>query len=87
MIARNVAVGRGEIDLHVAFGPTVVAVEVKTLQIAEPVGANALRSYTIEKADQVHRLARHLRPRPDRVDVVAVVIHRKGVDLRWVRAA
>jgi len=87
LIARNVTMGRGEIDLHVAFGSTVVAVEVKTLMAASPMGADPLRSYTVEKADTVHRLGRRLRPRPHRIDVVAVVVHDGGVDVRWVRGA
>jgi Holliday junction resolvase-like predicted endonuclease len=87
ILARNVEIERGEIDLHVAFGRVVVAVEVKTLCASDPTSANPLRSYTLAKADQVHRLARRLRPRPHRIDVMAVVLHRDGVDVRWVRAA
>jgi len=87
LIARNVVVGRGEIDLHVRFARTVVAVEVKALAVDDPDGAEPLRSYTDEKAAQVHRLARKLEPRAHRVDVMGVVVHRGGVEVRWVRAA
>ena len=87
IIGRNVVVGRGEIDLHARFGPTVVAVEVKTLIADLSMSAGPLRSFTPSKAEQVRRLARALRPRPQRVDVVAVVAHRDGVDVRWVRGA
>jgi hypothetical protein len=65
----------------------VVAVEVKTLLRTESGETDPLRSYTVEKADRVHRLARQLRPRAARVDVVAVVVHERGVDVRWVRSA
>ena len=87
IIERNIVVGRGEIDLHARFGPTFVAVEVKTLVVDRPTGIGPLRSFTPSKAEQVNRLARHLRPRPQRIDVVAVVAHRGGVDVRWVRGA
>ncbi len=86
ILGRNVEIERGEIDIHAIFGRTVVAVEVKTLA-SDSVMANPLRSYTKGKADQVHRLARRLRPRAHRVDVVAVVLHRSGADVRWVRGA
>ena len=87
IIGKNIEIGRGEIDLHVMFGSLSVAVEVKALIAPDPRAANPLRSYTAEKADQVHRLARRLRPRPQRVDVIAVVLHAGGDDVRWVRAA
>ena len=87
VLDRNIRVGSGEVDLHVAFGATVVAVEVKTLLSDAAASTDPLRSYTSAKADQVHRLARALRPRPQRIDVVAVVASPGGVALRWVRGA
>jgi Holliday junction resolvase-like predicted endonuclease len=87
ILGRNIVVGRGEIDLYARFGSTVVAVEVKTLIVDRAMGTGPLRSFTPSKAEQVRWLARALRPRPQRVDVVAVVAHRDGVDVRWVRGA
>ncbi len=80
IVARNARVGRGEIDLVVAFGNRRVAVEVKTVQtggLDDPAYA-----FTRSKAQQVRRLANCLGIR--RVDLVAVSIGATGVDIRWV---
>ena len=80
IVARNVRVGRGEIDLVAAFGERRVAVEVKTIQtggLDDPAYA-----FTQQKAEQVRRLANRLGI--PRVDLVAVSLGPAGVDIRWV---
>ena len=80
ILERNVRVGRGEIDLLVAFGNLRVAVEVKTIQtggLDDPAYA-----FTSRKAVQVRSLANRLGV--SRVDLVAVSIGRAGVDIRWI---
>jgi Holliday junction resolvase-like predicted endonuclease len=75
-----VRVGRGEIDLLVAFGDLRVAVEVKTIQtggLDDPA-----YTFTSRKAVQVRSLANRLGV--SRVDLVAVSIGRAGVDIRWI---
>lgn len=73
-------VGRGEIDLVVAFGDQRVAVEVKTIRtggLDDPAYA-----FTDSKAAQVRRLANRLGI--PRVDLIAVSIGPRGVAVRWV---
>ena len=73
-------VGRGEIDIVVAYGEHRAAVEVKTIQtggLDDPAYA-----FTRAKADQVRRLANRLGI--PRVDLVAVSIGPSGVAIRWV---
>jgi Holliday junction resolvase-like predicted endonuclease len=84
VVARNLAVGRGEIDLLVRFGTRHVAVEVKT------VGSGALAGDPVEritpaKLAQVRRLAGALAPRYGsvRVDFVGVRIGQTGVTVNW----
>ncbi|HKZ30307.1 MAG TPA: YraN family protein [Acidimicrobiia bacterium] len=80
LVARNVRVGRGEIDLVVAFGELRVAIEVKTVQtggLDDPSFA-----FTRPKAAQVRRLANRLGI--PRVDLVAISIGPSGVAIRWV---
>ena len=81
-MGRNVRSGRGEIDILARFPDALVAVEVKTR-----VGAGDPRqAYTKEKSDNVRRALGGLRPRPSRVDLVAVSLTATGADLRWIPA-
>jgi putative endonuclease len=80
--ARNVRVGRGEIDLVVSDGRTRVAVEVRSITGTGPL----LEAFDQAKADQVWRLAGEIRPRCRRVDLVAVRLGPRFVDLHWLRA-
>lgn len=80
IVARNVRVGRGELDLIVSFGEERVAVEVKTIQMRgldDPAYA-----FTPKKAKQVRYLANRLGIR--RVDLIAVSVGPSGVDIRWI---
>jgi Holliday junction resolvase-like predicted endonuclease len=75
-----VRVGRGEIDLVVAFRGQRVAVEVKTIQtggLDDPAYA-----FTRSKATQVRQLANRMGI--PRVDLVTVLIGPAGIDIRWI---
>lgn len=57
-----------------------MAVEVKTrVGVGDP-----REAYTKEKSDNVWRTLNGLRPRPSRVDLIAVSLTAAGVDLRWI---
>jgi Holliday junction resolvase-like predicted endonuclease len=58
----------------------VVAVEVKTR-----VGVDPLTQMTELKHDRLRRAASLVKPRPSRIDVVAVMIDQSGATVRWVR--
>ena len=81
IVARNVAVGRGEIDLLATEGESLFAVEVKTGSHAD--GDHPRWNFTDRKADQVARLARSIGVR--RVDLVTVVVGVGGIELEWHR--
>jgi Holliday junction resolvase-like predicted endonuclease len=80
--ARNVRVGRGEIDLVVTDRGTRVAVEVRSITGTQPL----LEAFDPAKADQVRRLAGEIEPPCRRVDLVAVRFGPRFVDLHWLRA-
>jgi Holliday junction resolvase-like predicted endonuclease len=81
-VARNVQVGADEIDLVMAWGPLLVAVEVKTR-----VGGDPADQFTAEKARRFRRAGRGLRPPPGRYDLVAVRLGRAGAEVRWLPGA
>jgi len=72
-------VGADEIDLLVAWGGRLVAVEVKTL-----VGRDPAEEFTPAKAARFRRAGLRLRPAPVRFDLVTVCLRRDGVGLRWL---
>jgi len=78
-VGRNVRAGRGEIDVLMRMQAQLVAVEVKTR-----VGADPRDAYTAEKADHVWETVRRLRPRPRRVDLVAIELTAHGAAIRWI---
>jgi Holliday junction resolvase-like predicted endonuclease len=79
VLARNLAVGSDEIDLLVAWGNLLVAVEVKTRLGGEPV-----EEFTPAKAARLRRAGAGLQPPPGRYDLVAVAARRSGVEVRWL---
>ncbi|HEY7704995.1 MAG TPA: YraN family protein [Acidimicrobiia bacterium] len=84
--ARNVRVGRGEVDLVARLGGQRVVVEVRSVSSpGGPIEADPLAAFDHAKAIQVRRLARDLGCR--RVDLIAVRFDRAGVDLHWVADA
>ena len=78
--ARNVVVGRGEIDLVVSFAGRPVAVEVKTSRI-DSVGEPVYR-FDTAKRRQVRRLGRE--HGAARVDYVGVRVGPAGAVVRWL---
>ena len=73
------AVGADEIDLLVAFGGLLVAVEVKTR-----LGGDPAEEFTPGKEARFRRAGRGLRPMPGRYDLVTVCARRGGVEVRWL---
>ena len=81
-MARNVRAGRGEIDLLARIDGRLVAVEVKTRR-----GVDPRVQMTDAKSERVRSAVARLRPRPSRIDVVAVLLDERGATVRWVRGA
>jgi putative endonuclease len=86
ILARNVRVGRGEVDLVAELDGEPVVVEVRSVaNPGGPLDATPLEAFDAAKAAQVRRLAGRLRCR--RVDLMAVRFDSQGVDLHWVASA
>jgi putative endonuclease len=85
VVARNVEVGGGEIDLVVRWADGHAAVEVRTIGV-DAAAEDPLDRITDRKLAQVARLARLLAPRygPMRVDFVGVRMSSGGVEVRWL---
>jgi Holliday junction resolvase-like predicted endonuclease len=85
VVARNVEVGGGEIDLVVRWADGHAAVEVRTVG-PDAVAEDPLDRITDQKLAQVGRLARLLATRygPMRVDFVGVSVGVDGVSVRWL---
>ena len=81
IVARNVAVDRGELDILARDHGRQIVVEVRTITgSGEPSSA-----FDREKAAQVARLAR--RVGAHRVDLLAIHLAPDGAEIRWVRRA
>ncbi len=81
MLARNLIVGRGEIDILAVIGGMRSVVEVRSVrQGQEPV--DPLGSFDERKSRQVRYLAGRLGV--GRVDLIAVSFSPGGVDLHWL---
>ena len=79
MVARNIEVGNGELDLIVEFDVEVAVVEVRTARRDDIVAD--LFPYAKER--QVRRLAALLEPPIFRIDLVTVLVADRGVRVRW----
>ena len=78
VIAANVIVGKGEIDLLTMDGRRRVAVEVRTVRKHD----DPIDAVDHAKRRQVYKLAGQVRA--SRVDFVGVLVGAKGVDVHWV---
>lgn len=89
ILARNLRVERGEIDLLALIDGEKTVLEVRAVTSRAPGGESGpldphpLDAFDAAKAIQVRKLARELRSR--RIDLVAVRLHARGVDLHWVK--
>lgn len=81
VVACNVEVAGGEVDIVATEGHQRVVVEVRTITGE----GDPLAAFDHAKAARVRRLAAVLGA--DRVDLVAIRLTAEGVELRWVRAA
>jgi len=82
LIERNARVAGDELDLIVAHGSTIVAVEVKTTSN----GADPFEAVDDDKMFRIRRAADAYRLRVDRIDVIAVTITDAGASIHWVQA-
>lgn len=79
LIARNLRLWPGEIDLLIEMGGALVAVEVKTR-----VGADPIEGMTDLKAERLRRSGGRMSRHPDRYDLVTVWLTAGGAELRWL---
>ncbi|MCJ7726075.1 MAG: YraN family protein [Acidimicrobiia bacterium] len=79
ILARNLRLWPGEIDLLVELAGTLVAVEVKTR-----VGADPVEEMTDLKAERIRRSGLRMTRHPDRYDLVAVRLTPAGAEVRWL---
>ena len=82
VVARNVEVGGGELDLIADIGGERAVVEVRS---ARPTSTEDPELITEKKRSQLYALAAQLQPPVFRVDYVAVIVRRSGVSFRWIR--
>lgn len=79
VVARNVVVPAGELDLIMLDGPVRVAVEVRSRW-----GEDPLVAFDDSKLDRVRRSAGAASPPCRRVDLVTVEFSEGGVGVRWL---
>lgn len=86
ILARNVRVGRGEIDLVAMLNGERTVVEVRSVaNPGGPMDLHPLAAFDDAKAAQVRSLAARIGCR--RADLIAVRFDSHGVDLHWVADA
>ncbi len=85
VLGRNVAVGRGEIDILARIDGERTVVEVRSRWAGgrgRPV--DPLHAFDQDKVQQVRRLAASPSVRAGRVDLIAVRFDDRGVELLWL---
>ena len=86
VLARNVRVGRGEIDIVARVGEETAVVEVRSRwAVGREESPDPLDAFDAAKAQQVRKLAAMLprSMRTSRVDLIAVRFGDEGVELLW----
>ena len=88
ILARNVALDAGEIDILTRIGGERTLVEVRSTRTRS--GATwpptqTLAAFDYQKAQQVRKMARI--SRCARIDLIAIRFHEGGIDLHWVPRA
>ncbi len=85
VLARNMVVGRGEIDILARIDGERAVVEVRSRWASGPSGfGDALRYFDDAKVRQVARLAASPLVRARRVDLIAVGFDDRGVNILWL---
>lgn len=87
VLARNLRVGRGEIDILAEIDGERAVVEVRSRWASDARSPDPLDAFDAAKARQVRKLAASLAARAQRVDLITVRFHRGGVDLLWLPRA
>ena len=82
LVERNAHVDGDELDLIMAHGSTIIAVEVKTTTN----GADPFEAIDDEKMFRVHRATDAYRLLISRVDVIAVMLSAQGATIHWVQS-
>ena len=82
LVERNARVHGDELDLIMAYGSTIIAVEVKTTSNGDdPFDAiDDDKRYRIRRAVDAYRLD------VTRIDVIAVAIGREGAMIHWIQS-
>jgi putative endonuclease len=82
LVERNARVDGDELDLIMAHGPMIIAVEVKTTSNgSDPFDAiDDDKRFRIRRAVDAHRLD------IARIDVIAVTISREGTTIHWAQS-
>ena len=88
VLARNLRVGRGEIDILAEIDGERAVIEVRSRwAVSDSRSPDPLDAFDAAKARQVRKLAASLAARAQRVDLITVRFHRGGVDLLWLPRA
>jgi putative endonuclease len=82
LVERNAYVDGDELDLIMAHGSTIIAVEVKTTTN----GADPFDAVDDDKMFRIHRATDAYRLPISRIDVVAVTIDVQGAAIHWVQS-
>lgn len=84
VLARNVRVGHGEIDILAQIDGERTVVEVRSRwAVGKTWSADPLEAFDAAKAQQVKKLAASPLVRTSRVDLIAVRFHDLGAELHW----
>jgi putative endonuclease len=82
LIERNAYVDGDELDLIMAYGRTIVAVEVKTTSN----GTDPFEAVDEAKMSRIRRAVGAYRLNISRIDVIAVMISDHGTAIHWVQS-
>lgn len=82
LVERNAYVDGDELDLIMANGSMIIAVEVKTTTN----GADPFGAIDDEKMFRVHRASNAYRLAISRVDAIAVMLSVQGATIHWVQS-
>lgn len=85
VLARNLAVGRGEVDILARIDGERAVVEVRSRWAVGRAGSpDPLHAFDAAKARQVRKLAASPPVRAARVDLIVVRFADRGVELLWL---